>query len=121
MYAKYLDNDAEDLRMNSAAKIAINEYIIHHLKKINDDIREAHNNKQTHIKYDMEYIFDVPQMSNADSQTFIFSSIIEALQEKSYKVKFKYNDKICMFIITWTSEKDVLEHRYRLKLINKAR
>lgn len=110
--------DAKMLKNNSIQKKQIKEAVIEIVRKINSDLKFAHREGRHCIIIDIPIQFDIPNMSNADAQRSVWSTIIEFLQQKNYRVWISFNDIECKLKITWISKEDELVLKTQNKIIS---
>ena len=114
---------ANELKMSSPVKKALNSYVITHIKAIEAELKNARVSELESIKYNMEYNFNIPNTSNTSAQRYIFSSIISQLENNGFNVLLVLNPSknVCYFKISWYTPQDKEEHKRQEDIIRHAR
>lgn len=113
--------DANALRNSNVQKKHIQEIVSLLLKEINEKINIAHRDGHHYIITELQFIFDIPNMSNADAQRKIWARIINTLEMKKYRVWLKTTDNRCYLKITWFSAEDESETRTECEILESHR
>lgn len=108
---------ASNLRNNNLQKRNLKEVITDILKRINDELLTSHKEGQHHVITTMPITFNIASMSNKDSQRYIYSTVIDELITKGYRVWICPSKDGCKIKITWMSQTDETELRYQTQLI----
>lgn len=101
--------NANALRNNNIQKRHIKESITEILKRLNQELINAHREGKHFIITSLPITFDIPNMINKDSQRLIWSSILNFLLEKKYRVWINPTNDSCKIKITWINEVDEVE------------
>ena len=112
---------AAALTKESPASGAMKEYILRTIGDIEGAIKDAHQNRQSKIRFEPMTNFDIPQIDNKIAQRVIFSSVIEQLQKNGFVVTFTYTPQACFFDIRWYTDEDALEVERQALIIRQAR
>lgn len=110
---------ANNLRNNNLQKRQLKEVITDIIRGINQELIIAHREGKHHIITSIPITFSIPNLSNKDSQRYIWSSIIEELKSKSYRIWISPSKDTCRVKITWMSSEDETEVDYQMNLIAK--
>lgn len=110
---------ANNLRNNNLQKRQLKEVITDIIRRISQELIIAHREGKHHIITSIPITFNIPNMSNKDSQRFIWSSIIDELKSKSYRVWISPSKDTCQVKITWMSPDDETEVKHQMNLIVK--
>jgi hypothetical protein len=110
---------ANNLRNNNLQKRQLKEVITDIIRRISQELVIAHREGKHHIITSIPITFNIPNMSNKDSQRFIWSSIIDELKFKSYRVWISPSKNTCKVKITWMSPDDETEVKHQMNLIVK--
>lgn len=111
--------NATNLRNNNQQQRNLKEVITDIIKRINQELISAHRDGNHHIITTMPITFSVPNMSNSDSQRYIYASVIDELISKDYRIWIAPSKNICRIKITWMSPDDETEMKYQTQLIAK--
>jgi hypothetical protein len=110
---------AHSLRNNNLQKRNLKEAITDIIRRISQELFEAHREGSHHIITTMPITFSIPNMSNTDSQRYIYASIIDELISKDYRIWISPGKDVCKIKITWMSPEDESEMKYQMQLIVK--
>ncbi len=110
---------ATSLRNNNLQKRNLKEVITDIIKRISQELLTAHREGSHHIITTMPITFSIPNMSNTDSQRYIYASVIDELISKDYRIWIAPSKNICQIKITWMSSEDESEVKYQIQLIAK--
>ena len=110
---------ATSLRNNNLQKRSLKESITDIIKRISQELLTAHREGSHHIITTMPITFSIPNMSNTDSQRYIYASVIDELISKDYRIWIAPSKNICQIKITWMSSEDESEVKYQIQLIAK--
>lgn len=114
--------NANKLRENSPMIRSIKYFVKEILSDVNQKIKDADFNHQTHIRYEIQTVFDVPNMTIPQAQTHIFGEIFDQLQDAGYDLSnFVYNKKECYIYISWSQNNENMEYNRKKKLIASLR
>ena len=98
-------------------KRQLKEVITDIIKRINQELNDSHKEGKHDIITSIPITYSISNMSNKDSQRFIWSSVIEELINKGYRVWiFPSNDK-CKIKITWMINADEIDIKNQLNII----
>ena len=111
--------NATSLRNNNLQKRNLKEVITDIIKRISQELHTAHREGSHHIITTMPITFSIPNMSNTDSQRYIYASVIDELISKDYRIWIAPSKNICQIKITWMSSEDESEVKYQMQLIAK--
>ena len=111
--------NATSLRNNNLQKRNLKEVITDIIKRISQELLTAHREGSHHIITTMPITFSIPNMSNTDSQRYIYASVIDELISKDYRIWIAPSKNICQIKITWMSSEDESEVKYQMQLIAK--
>lgn len=109
--------DADVLKNTGVQNRLINTTVLDILRNINEQITTSHREGQHYIIADIPIIFDIQNMSNEHAQLAVWSSIIDVLKAKNYRVWIKYSNNKCDLKISWLSKEDVLNLKCRQQII----
>ena len=110
---------ATSLRNNNLQKRSLKESITDIVKRISQELLTAHREGSHHIITTMPITFSIPNMSNTDSQRYIYASVIDELISKDYRIWIAPGKNVCQIKITWMSPEDESEVKYQIQLIAK--
>lgn len=108
---------ANNLRNNNLQKRNLKEVITEIIKRISQELIEAHRSGAHDIITQIPITFSIPNMSNKDSQRVVWANIIDELIAKSYRVWIAPSKNVCRLKITWMSPADESEEKYQMNLI----
>ena len=110
---------ANSLRNNNLQKRNLKEVITDIIRRISQELIIAHREGSHHIITTMPITFSIPNMSNTDSQRYIYASVIDELISKDYRIWISPGKDVCKIKITWMSPEDETEIKYQMQLIAK--
>jgi acid stress-induced BolA-like protein IbaG/YrbA len=110
---------ANSLRNNNLQKRNLKEVITDIIKRISQELISAHREGSHHIITTVPITFSIPNMSNTDTQRYIYASVIDELISKDYRIWISPGKNICRIKITWMSPDDETEIKYQMQLIAK--
>jgi hypothetical protein len=110
---------ANSLRNNNLQKRNLKEVITDIIKRISQELIIAHREGSHHIITTMPITFSIPNMSNKDSQRYIYASVIDELIAKDYRIWISPGKDTCQIKITWMSPDDESEIKYQTQIIAK--
>ena len=110
---------ANKLRNNNIQKRYLKEVITDVIKRIGQELILAHREGSHHIITNIPITFSIPNMSNRDSQRYIWAAIIDELMSKSYRVWISPSKNSCRLKITWINIEDESVIKYQTALIAK--
>jgi hypothetical protein len=113
--------DAKKLKDNNIQKRRIKEIVVEIIKKINDEIIDAHRQGQHIIITELPIIFDIPNMLNKDRQRTVWAKVISILKNKNYRVALNYTNDYCKLKITWMSEQDEIDIKSEIQLLAESK
>ncbi len=109
--------DANFLRSNNAQRRQIREYTIEILRRINDELKTAHQEGRHVLISELPIVFNVTNMSEKAAQREIWCHIIECLKNKNYRVVLNPRDDTCLIKITWFSKDDEAQIKHQQNVI----
>lgn len=98
--------DAHRMRHNNLQKRMLVEYITDILKRIKDEINIARQEGNRFITTDIPTVFTIPDIDNSDCQRIIWSTVMEKLIKRHYRIKWDFKSQRCTLYITWISQED---------------
>lgn len=101
--------NANSLRHNNIQKRHLKENITEILKRLNQELINSHREGKHFIVTTLPITFDIPNMINKDSQRLIWSSVIQYLIEKKFRVWINPTNNSCKIKITWINETDEID------------
>lgn len=110
--------DANNLRNNNVQKRQIREYVIEILRRINDELKGAHQEGRHILVTELPIIFGITNMSEKAAQREIWFKIIECLKNKNYRVSINPREDTCLLKITWFSKEDEAEISHQISVIS---
>lgn len=110
---------ANSLRNNNLQKRNLKEVITDIIRRMNQELIAAHREGCHHIITNIPITFNIPNMSNKDSQRYIWASVIDELKSKDYRIWISPGKDTCKIKITWMSPEDETEIKYQTQLIAK--
>jgi hypothetical protein len=111
--------NANSLRNNSLQRRSLTETVVDIIRRINQELITSHREGRHDIITSMPIVFGIPNMSNTDSQRFIYASVIDELINKGYRVWISPEKDACKIKVTWMSDTDEAEIKYQTQLIAK--
>ena len=109
---------ADVLKENEVQKKAIAREVKNILAHIDDKIKVAHEaGTRDPVKVSVPINFNIPYMSNRDSQRKIYYSIIKDLRERKFHVKVDLQENSTIFIVSWLSDEERAEIDYETAVI----
>ena len=111
--------NAENLRNNNVQKRNLKEVITDIVRGINSELIVAHREGKHHIITNIPITFNIPNMTNKNSQRYIWASIIEEIKNKGYRVWINPTSDNCKLKITWLNSTDESEINLQNDLITK--
>jgi hypothetical protein len=110
---------ANNLRNNNLQRRQLKEIITDVIKRVSQELIEAHREGKHDVITSIPITYSISNMSNKDSQRFVWASVIEELLAKSYRVWiYPSNDK-CRIKLTWISPEDEIDIKHQLNIIAK--
>lgn len=110
---------ANNLRNNNLQKRQLKEAITDIIKRISQELIIAHREGKHNIIISIPITFSISNMSNKDSQRFIWASVIEEMLSKDYRIWISPTKDTCRIKITWMSPEDETEIKHQMNLIAK--
>lgn len=111
--------NANDLKKTDIQKREIKSCVLEVLKRINEELQAEHSNGNYFLITDIPIIYDISNMSIARGQQIVWSSLIEILEEKKYRVWINYSKDNCRLKISWISEQEESELKRQQDIIKK--
>lgn len=108
---------ANSLRNNNLQQRNLKEIITDIIRRISQELISAHREGCHHTITTMPITFSIPNMSNTDSQRYIYASVIDELISKDYRIWIAPGKDTCRIKITWMSPEDETEIKYQMQLI----
>jgi hypothetical protein len=108
---------AVNLRNNSIQMRSLREQITEIIKRLDDELKNSHHEGRHYIITSIPITFDIPNMTNKDSQRIIWSKIIQELKSKDYRVWIQPSNSVCRLKITWMRTTDDAEIILQTKTI----
>ncbi len=110
--------DANNLRHNNVQKRQIREYLVDILKRIDEELKTAHQEGRHELITELPIIFGISHMSEKSAQREIWFKVIEYLKNKNYQVVIQPRDDTCLLKLTWFSQKDIAEIKHKITVID---
>ena len=107
------------LRNNNLQRRHLTETITDIIRRINQELKIAHREGKHFIITTIPITFEIPNMSNKDSQRVIWANIIDELNAKHYRTWICPQKNKCRIKITWMSPDDESEVKHQINLIIK--
>ena len=107
------------LRNNNLQKRHLTETITNIVRRINQELKVAHREGKHYIITTIPITFEIPNMSNKDSQRVVWANVIDEIIAKHYRIWISPQKNICRIKITWMSPEDESEVRHQINLIIK--
>jgi hypothetical protein len=85
---EFIKINADELRRHDPQQAAIHGELCRIGREITARINEAHRSRRTGIRYDLPYIFNIPEMDSKKAELPIYSGIIDSLKKQKYIVQF---------------------------------
>lgn len=103
---------ADKLSISDTQKKLINSQTRILLERIYSDIRQAHSINQRELTASLPIMFDIPNVSNKEAQTYIYYTILMDLKDSKYDVTIDWLETHVLFKIKWQKqeESDKLKH-----------
>jgi hypothetical protein len=118
-----ITNDAlvhsNNLRNNNLQRRQLKESITDIVRRINQELILAHREGKHLVITSIPITFSISNMSNKDSQRVIWSSVIEELRSKNYRVWISPTSETCRIKITWVSPADENDIQNQMNIIAK--
>ena len=118
IYSDTLTN-ANNLRGTNIQKRQLKEVITDILKSISRELNDAYKDGKKFIITSMPITYSITNMSNADSQRFVWAAVIEELIKKEYRIWIYPTADKCKIKITWLSNDDEYDIKNQLDIIIK--
>ena len=108
MSATSIIKDAKEYKQSRKVKATVDRLIVETLRDIKKHIEIAHRKYHTDLKYKLQSVYNIEDVSNKTVQREVWSALILQLQAKHYKVRLRYvpNENICELIISWLEDVD---------------
>lgn len=110
---------AHALRNNNLQKRHLVETTTEVVRRISQELISAHKEGRHHIITNIPITYNIPHLSNKDSQRIIWSNIIETIISKNYRIWISPGKDICRIKITWMSPEDETDIKTQMNLIAK--
>jgi hypothetical protein len=110
---------ANNLHTNNLQRRQLKEVITDIIKYISRELIEAHKDGRNDIITNIPIIYSITNMSNKDSQRFVWYNVIEELKSKGYRVWIFPSADKCQIKITWISPEDETDIKNQLNIIAK--
>ncbi len=98
--------DANSLRGGNAQKRQIREYVVEILRRINFELKTAHQEGRQELITELPIIFNIANLSEISAQREVWSNVIECLKLKNYRVAINPRKDNCLLKIAWFSKED---------------
>jgi hypothetical protein len=95
----------------------IEEYVNDALRVINEDIQNAFDNEKTSAITEISTMFDVPGLTHARAQRYVYFHILQALEQAHYIPRIEIQEKRVFMHITWITKEDRSAELYMDKFI----
>lgn len=95
--------DANALKSSNVQQREIKDHVIDILRRVNDELRAAHNEGRHTIIVEIPILYSISNMTIKDSQRVVWSCIIDILKNKNYRVFINPTHDKCRLKITWLS------------------
>jgi ADP-heptose:LPS heptosyltransferase len=109
--------DANNLRHNNVQKRQIREYTIEILRRINDELKTAHQEGKHSLVTELPIIFNITNMSEKSAQREVWCKVIECLKNKNFRVIINPREDTCLLKITWFSKEDEADINHQMHVI----
>lgn len=110
---------ANNLRNNNLQRRQLKEMITDIVRRISQELVTAHKEGKHYVITNIPITYSISNMSNKDSQRFIWASVISELKSKYYRVWISPAKNVCRLKITWMSPDDETEVSQQMNLIIK--
>ncbi len=109
--------DAKCLRNNNVQKRQIREVFVDILKRIDEEVKIAHQEGRHELVTELPIIFGISHMSEKTAQRAIWYKVIEYLKNKNYMIAINPREDTCLLRLTWFSAEDMAEIRHQSDVI----
>jgi hypothetical protein len=97
---------AETLRKINQAEKACNEIVMDILQNLHAEMTRDHNLGKRTTTANIPFSFNIPEMTNAEAQLYIWGNVVDTLTKKGYVVGIDYNRDVCIIQCSWVSKKE---------------
>jgi hypothetical protein len=111
---------ANNLRNNNLQRRQLKEVITDVVRRISQELVEAHKEGRHDVITSIPITYSIPNMSNKDSQRFVWATVIEELLAKNYRVWIHPTKDKCRIKMTWMSPEDEVDIKQQLNIIAKC-
>ena len=112
--------NAKAIRNKSPETLYLRDIIRRSVQEIQDQIINAARDNLSHVRYTLQQNFDVKNLTNSVSQTYVYSNIIQVLKDNEFEVKLHLTDRENCIIVRWTAALDKKEIEYHKQVIKDA-
>jgi hypothetical protein len=109
--------DAKCLRNNNVQKRQIKEILVDILKRIDEELKTAHQEGRNSLMTELPLIFGISNMLEREAQRVIWYKVIEFLKNKNYIISINPREDTCLLKITWFSKEDFAEIKHQNDVI----
>lgn len=110
---------ANNLRNSNVQRRQLKEAITEIVRRIGQELIIAHRGGSHHIITTIPITFSIPNMSNKDSQRYIWATVITEIKKKGYRVWISPSANECKIKITWMKPEDETEIKHQMDIIAK--
>lgn len=108
---------AKSLQNTSVGLKYIQDEVSAILKTFQIEIKEANKNGYTKVIVSVPTNFNIPGMTNATAQTYIYYKLIQELQKKGFVVKIYMETGLITYCVNWGISNDDLNLSEMRKVI----
>lgn len=105
---------ADSLKFDPNKNKIIQKEINFILKRIDDEIKSAHERDEYSVQVSVPIIFSIPNISNKKAQRIIYSALLDSLINRGFITTLDLSNDKTIFSITWISE----EEKHEINLQN---
>jgi len=97
---------AETLRRNTQQDREIQEIVMDIVKNCNEEIHKQHQKGKREVIMALPYTFNIPDMTNADSQRRVWATVVQIMINAGYDTQIEFDSSQCRLHCNWLSQKD---------------
>lgn len=110
--------DANTLKHNNAQKRQVKEFVTEIILQINKELKDARRDGRHFIISEIPFIFNIPNLTEADASRMIWSEVIQILKNKNFIVAINYNNNSCRLKISWLAPEEERTIQKQLQILD---
>lgn len=100
---------ASDLRQSTQDRQELSMQIREIISNVNMKLQLAKDSREMYAVVDLPAVFNVQYMKNSTAQSYVYSQIIQKVQEQGYNARLLIRKDEYMIYITWLTQLEIDE------------